>query len=106
MSQRLFMPRKPLDIKLTDYPLDKERSSQLLSLPSRRGTGVGRAHKTKSSPSKKAGANVSVILGHFQKCLTLLFLFFYTFFNRIKQVPTHRLLRCAIEAGDLPDSVK
>ena len=72
MSQRLFMPRKPLDIKLTDYPLDKERSSQLLSLPSRRGTGVGRAHKTKSSPSKKAGANVSVILGHFQKCLTLL----------------------------------
>ena len=70
MSQRLFMPRKPLDIKLTDYPLDKERSSQLLSLPSRRGTGVGRAHKTKSSPSKKAGANVSVILGHFQKCLT------------------------------------
>ena len=64
------MPRKPLDIKLTDYPLDKERSSQLLSLPSRRGTGVGRAHKTKSSPSKKAGANVSVILGHFQKCLT------------------------------------
>ena len=73
MSQRLFMPRKPLDIKLTDYPLDKERSSQLLSLPSRRGTGVGRAHKTKSSPSKKAGANVSVILGHFQKCLTPLF---------------------------------
>ena len=66
------MPRKPLDIKLTDYPLDKERSSQLLSLPSRRGTGVGRAHKTKSSPSKKAGANVSVILGHFQKCLTLI----------------------------------
>ena len=45
MSQRLFMPRKPLDIKLTDYPFGKERSNQLLSLPSRRGTGVGRAHK-------------------------------------------------------------
>jgi len=31
---------------------------------------VGRAHKTKA-PARKAGANVSIILGHFQKCLTL-----------------------------------
>ena len=64
------MPRKPLDIKLTDYPFSRERSKQLLSLPSRRGTGVGRAHKNKTSPRIKAGANVSIILGHFQKCLT------------------------------------
>ena len=64
------MPRKPLDIKLTDYPFSKERSKQLLSLPSRRGTGVGRAHKTKAAPANKAGANVSIILGHFQKRLT------------------------------------
>ena len=41
-----------------------------LSLPSLRGTGVGRTHKTKVAPAKKAGANVSIILGHFQKCLT------------------------------------
>ena len=27
-------------------------------------------------------------------------------FNRIKQVPTNCLLLCAIEAGDLLDSVK
>jgi len=70
------MPRKPLDTKLTEYPLGKERSKQLLSLPSRRGTGVGSAHK-KESPSQKAGANVSVILGHFQKCLTALFFIFF-----------------------------
>ena len=69
MSQRLFMPRKPLDIKLTDYPLGKERSNQLLSLSSRRGTGVGSAHK-QNKPQQKAGANVSIILGHFQKRLT------------------------------------
>jgi len=49
------MPRKPLDIKLTDYPFSRERSKQLLSLPSRRGTGVGRAHKTQISPSEKPG---------------------------------------------------
>ena len=69
MSQRLFMPRKPLDIKLTDYPFWQEGSSKLPSLPSRRGTGVGRAHKY-NKPQQKAGANVSIILGHFQKCLT------------------------------------
>ena len=45
----------PLDIKLTDYPLA--------------GTGVGSAHK-QNKPQQKAGANVSIILGHFQKCLT------------------------------------
>ena len=69
MSRRLFMPRKPLDIKLTDYPFWQEGSSKLPSLPSRRGTGVGRAHKY-NKPQQKAGANVSIILGHFQKCLT------------------------------------
>ena len=69
MSQRLFMPRKPLDIKLTDHPFSRERSPQLLSLPSWRRTGVGRAHKH-NKPQQKAGANVSIILGHFQKCLT------------------------------------
>ena len=55
MSQSLFMPRKPLDIKLTDYPFGKERSNQLLSLPSRRGTGVGSAHKTEQAPAKGRG---------------------------------------------------
>ena len=70
MSRRLVMPRKPLDIKLTDHPFSRERSPQLLSLPSWRRTGVGRAHKH-NKPQQKAGANVSIILGHFQKCLTL-----------------------------------
>ena len=69
MSRRLVMPRKPLDIKLTDHPFSRERSPQLLSLPSWRRTGVGRAHKH-NKPQQKAGANVSIILGHFQKCLT------------------------------------
>ena len=69
MSQRLFIPRTPLDIKLTDYPFVKERSNRLLSLPFRRETGVGSAHK-QNKPQQKAGANVSFILGHFQKCLT------------------------------------
>ena len=73
MSRRLFMPRKHLDIKLTDYPFWQEGSSKLPSLPSRRGTGVGRAHKY-NKPQQKAGANVSIILGHFQKCLTILFI--------------------------------
>ena len=72
------MPRKPLDIKLTDYPTGRERSKQLLSLPSRRGTGVGRAHNTKAAPANKAGANVSIILGHFQKCLTAMYLLLFT----------------------------
>lgn len=81
MSQRLLMPRKPLDIKLTDYPLSRERSQQLLSLPSRRGTGVGRAHKPKNSPNTKAGAYVSIILGHFQKCLTVKNEYFVNYAN-------------------------
>ena len=49
------MPRKPLDIKLTDHPYDKERSDQLLSLPSWRRAGVGRAHKIKTAPAKMPG---------------------------------------------------
>lgn len=56
-------------IKLTDHPFSRERSIQLLSLPSWRRTGVGRAHKH-NKPQQKVGANVSIILGHFQKCLT------------------------------------
>ena len=31
---------------------------------------MGRAHKKLKPQQKKAGANVSNILGHFQKCLT------------------------------------
>ena len=81
MSRRLVMPRKPLDIKLTDHPFSRERSPQLLSLPSWRRTGVGRAHKH-NKPQQKAGANVSIILGHFQKCLTYIFClcFFLAFY--------------------------
>lgn len=52
------------------YPFGKERSNQLLSLPPRRGIGVGSTHK-QNKPQQKAGANVSIILGHFQKCLTV-----------------------------------
>ena len=54
MSQRLLMPRKPIDIKLTDYPFSKERSVPLLSLPSRRGTGVGGDHKY-NKPQQEPG---------------------------------------------------
>ncbi len=48
----------------------KERNNHLLSLPSRRGTGVGSAHK-QNKPQQKSRANVSIILGNFQTCLTL-----------------------------------
>ena len=71
MGRDPVMPRKRLDIKLTEYPIDDERSKRLLSLPSRRGTGVGRSHKY-DKPQQKAGAYVSIISGHFQKCLTVI----------------------------------
>ena len=94
------MPRKPLDIKLTDHPFSRERSPQLLSLPSWRRTGVGRAHKH-NKPQQKAGANVSIILGHFQKCLTGLFALFVFFLTKIKNcgkyyIIVHILQMCYI----------
>ena len=49
------MPRKLLDIKLTEHPFGKERSGKLLSLPSWRRTGVGRAHKIRTAPAKIPG---------------------------------------------------
>ena len=41
--------------RVTDYPFGKERSNQLLPLPSRRGTGVGSAHKQNKPQQKKPG---------------------------------------------------
>ena len=71
MGQGPVMPRKPLDIKLTDYPFGKERSTQLLfpAFPAR--DGCGQSPQKLKQPQQKAGANVSIILGHFQKCLTV-----------------------------------
>ena len=54
---------------------------------------MGRAHKTKSSPSKKAGANVSIILGHFQKCLTA------TILNILVDAKTEEKINEKIEKG-------
>ena len=68
MSCRLFMPRKPLDIKLTDYPFGKKEVPNFL--PRLPDEGRVWAEPTNNKPRPKAGANVSIILGHFQKCLT------------------------------------
>ena len=71
MSRRLFMLRKPLDIKLTDYPFGKKEVPNFLPcLPCLPNEGRVWAEPTNNKPRLKAGANVSIILGHFQKCLT------------------------------------
>ena len=59
------MPRKHLDIRLTDYPFVRGRSKSFF--PCLPGEGRVWAEPAKiKSPSKKAGANVSIILGHFK----------------------------------------
>ena len=79
MSRRLFMPRKPLDIKLTDYPFGKKEVPNFL--PCLPDEGRVWAEPTNNKPRLKAGANVSIILGHFQKCLTAIFCIFQAFYE-------------------------
>ena len=84
-SQRLFMPRKPLDIKFTDYPFGKEVIN-FFPCPPDEGQ-VWAAPTNRTSPSKKAGANVSIILGHFQKCLTAVLSDRFTVYLRKNHIP-------------------
>ena len=54
MSQRLVMPRKPLDRKLTDDPLGKERSTASFpAFPTR--DGCGQSPLIEQAPAKSRG---------------------------------------------------
>jgi hypothetical protein len=54
MSQRLFIPQKPFDIKLTDYPLAKKEYINFFpALPTKDGYRQG--PQTEQAPAKRRG---------------------------------------------------
>ena len=63
------MPRKPLDVRLTDYPPPRGNSFAVSLCLSDEERGWGRAPSITKSTAFH-GANVFKFLGHFQKWLT------------------------------------